>query len=620
MPDQRPSFKQIALASLDKGFRVHPLLAGEKRPLVDDWPAAATVDPRTIESWSARWPDANCGLAATPDGTWTLDVDSPMWFMEACPFAIDTFMVHTGGGGLQIHFKQDDYSRSKLRNRALPNPKKGEEGEKTNLLEVKHSNAYGIAAGSLHPSGRLYRAVNPGAALNVAPKEFVDWICSLLDGRAAPSRPGSPVSLRKAAGSIEETLEKAGLKFARSEKNGKVFLNYHVEHGRCLVAGKLHERNKGNNECSAFVYGRENREVWHFCQSCQEVTGQLKKALGALGLTLEDVCEPKWREMFSPMSEWKIEPPKEIVRELLVKGSIHAWAGLFASAKTMALNELASAILEKRRAFDHFEVLESHPILSLCLDMSPGMQRDDYAAHFRLHKNPNFFGINPEWDGFPALDDKNLIEAAKGKILALDTMLDWARLEDAFKSKEWTEFFERLRNLLKHGCAAIILLTHPTKTGARNTVIDATEFLKDSVTFGGKLDMAFAFRKVEGTSKVFVQRIKGRGYKRPITFTLTTEDDEGNSWIDRGRFPVCDAPGDAGSLSDQLSSAGKGKLQNLSEEQVKKLKELFDKGLSLREIARQMGDKSHNTVRAWLEELGLRKKKRAAADQGDLGI
>ena len=54
---------RAALAYARRGLRVHPCVAGQKLPLLNDWPNRGSLDPRTIESWWRRWPNANVAIA-----------------------------------------------------------------------------------------------------------------------------------------------------------------------------------------------------------------------------------------------------------------------------------------------------------------------------------------------------------------------------------------------------------------------------------------------------------------------------------------------------------------------------------------------------------------------------
>ena len=227
----------------------------------------------------------------------------------------------------------------------------------------------------------------------------------------------------------------------------------------------------------------------------------------------------------------------------MLKGCIHVWAGMFESYKTMAGIELSSAILEGRKAFDEFQVRKQYPILSLNRDMDPALFQD-YARPFGLLKQEEFRWERPGAEMLHALDSRVLEKAVKGRILILDTMLDFASITEAFQSKEWIEFFSKLRRLISVcGCVAIVMLVHPTKTGAKSNLINPSEYLKDSVTFGGKIDLGYGFRKIENTFQILIERIKGRGFKKGLQFTITVNDELGNSYLDKGRFPVCQKPG-----------------------------------------------------------------------------
>ena len=159
--------------------------------------------------------------------------------------------------------------------------------------------------------------------------------------------------------------------------------------------------------------------------------------------------------------------------------------------------------------------------------------------------------------GIPDITDPVLQKAVRGRILVLDTMLDFAKIQKAFESGEWITFMQNLRDLMTvHGCISIVMTAHATKAGAKSNTIDPSEYLKDSVTFGGKIDVGYAFSKLDGTSQVFVERIKSRGFKKALSFTITVNDGDGESNLDRGRFPVCLKPGEAGKKQDHVAKPG----------------------------------------------------------------
>jgi hypothetical protein len=318
------------------------------------------------------------------------------------------------------------------------------------------------------------------------------------------------------------------------------------------------------------------------------------------------VIEPdNWEEVFPKVGECKLPAKEVIVDELLLKGCIHVWAGMFESFKTMAAIELSSAILDNRSAFDHFKVNQQYPVLYLCPDMSPELFQE-YITPFGLMGGKEFRWQSPDSEVFYTLDSPVLERAVEGRLLVLDTMLDYAQIQKAFESGEWIGFFKKLRRLINVcGCVAIIMLVHPTKSGARSNTIDPSEYLKDSVTFGGKIDVGLAFSKLPDTSQVFVQRIKGRGFKQQqFTFTIAYLDDDGNSNLDRGRFPVYLKPGEAGKKQDHAENKG-GRPKDPDRQRKIDFARKVDGSWSdkAKAVNEEFGSKhDRNTIGKWLKE------------------
>jgi hypothetical protein len=279
-------------------------------------------------------------------------------------------------------------------------------------------------------------------------------------------------------------------------------------------------------------------------------------AYAAYGIV--DSTDPaNWEAEFPIMGACELAAPDVIVDELLIDKGIHVWAGMFESYKTIAAIELCAAIGEGRKVFDQFEVKRKHPIIYCCPDMPPALFQD-YTRPFGLMGDTNFRWPKPNSEVFHTIDSPVLQKAVEGRVLVLDTMLDYAQIQKAYESGEWIAFFKKLRRLINVcGCVAIIMLVHPTKSGAKSNTIEPSEYLKDSVTFGGKIDVGLAFSKLPDTSQVFVQRIKGRGFKQQqFSFTIAYLDDDGNSNLDRGRFPVYLKPGEAGKKQDHVNNKG----------------------------------------------------------------
>jgi hypothetical protein len=321
----------------------------------------------------------------------------------------------------------------------------------------------------------------------------------------------------------------------------------------------------------------------------------------------DEVDPETWENEFPALCDVEVPAFREIVKDLIIEGGIHLFAGLFESYKTMAVLEIASAILQKRDAFDFFPVYSSHSFLYLCPDMGIALLKE-YAAPFGLSDREKtgdrFRVMRAKADVLHSVDSAVMKRAVNGRILVLDTMLDYANIRDAFQSAEWIEFFQKLRGLLEsNGCVAIILLAHATKTGGKEErkIIDATEFLKDSVTVGGKNDVAFGLKPVPNMDKVHVERLKGRGFKkRKFCFSIAVRDEQGNSNLDRGHFPICDKPEDKVSYGDHVPRKKTGKDSALTLELYNEIVRLKNAKKSNAEIGEKYGV-SGQTVGNWLK-------------------
>lgn len=191
-----------ALAHAERGWRVFPLRAGDKRPaLRADWERRATAaDKARIRRCWEHGP-YNIGIACGPSGLIVVDLDVPKpgeqppaeWarepgiqdgadvFATLCerhgrPFPFDTYTVRTGRGGMHLYFTAP--LGMALRNTA---------GRLGWLIDTRAQGGYVVAAGSI-VADRAYTVIN-----DADPAPLPGWLATLL---TAPDRPVSvPVAL-----------------------------------------------------------------------------------------------------------------------------------------------------------------------------------------------------------------------------------------------------------------------------------------------------------------------------------------------------------------------------------------------------------------------------------------
>jgi hypothetical protein len=367
--------------------------------------------------------------------------------------------------------------------------------------------------------------------------------------------------------------------------------------------GVIKSVNQKSKENAILVFWNPSEPLNLSQFSCPDIYVFHHEVEGEIGIVREGAIEENPDEVFIALADQPERHLEVIVDDLLLKGCIELASGAFESYKTMAAIAMCAGILGGDTVFDHFKVRQRYPITFLCPDMGADLF-NEYAAPFNLRGFGKDFCVQREGVSvFHGVDSPVLAAHIKGRILILDTMLDYAQIQKAFESNEWVKFFTKLRALINvHGCVAILMLAHPTKSGGKSDSIEPADYLKDSVTFGGKIDVGFAFSKLKESSQIFVKRIKGRGFKqREFTFTLTTHDEAGNSYLDQGRFPVYLKPGEAGRKEDYSCKAGR-KEDSQKKEKLTYLKTL-DGSLVSKVTLLNKKFKSHHTrdtVRGWL--------------------
>ncbi len=282
------------------------------------------------------------------------------------------------------------------------------------------------------------RAVDFGRVAIMGPKRMTRTVSRPAGTLRVTRGDGLDVSQTFGADAVEEVV--------------KVPLNLRSESDLKAIAEKV----KGPHNVLAIMYPPED-----FGEPLVDLS-QLQARCPTLTIYIfhhetEGKCRVEWEgcsDYLDPEVEFPAlcdTPKKEvepIVEDMLLKDCIHVGAGAFESFKTTAAIELCAAILGNRDAFEYFKVLQRHPILFCCPDMGASLF-DDYAAPFGLREFGKDFRVQrDDTEVFHGIDSPVLQAAVRGHILFLDTMLDYARIQKAFESSEWIEFFAKLRLLI----------------------------------------------------------------------------------------------------------------------------------------------------------------------------
>jgi hypothetical protein len=207
---------RAALAYARRGLSVHPCVPEQKLPLLNDWPNRATLDPRTIESWWRRWPNANVAIA-TGGAARLLVVDvDPDAGGEASMAALErehgalptTAEVITPRGGRHLYLIVPT-------GRPMPGNSTGKLG---GGIDTRGQRGYALCPPSAVNSRHYTWSVDSGDRIAEAPA----WLLDLLDqsggnGRATPPEEWQALALQGVdQGQRNQNVAKiAGLLFRR---------------------------------------------------------------------------------------------------------------------------------------------------------------------------------------------------------------------------------------------------------------------------------------------------------------------------------------------------------------------------------------------------------------------
>lgn len=164
--------KKEFLKYAKRGWRVIPVEARGKKPLIKDWPNTATTDESVINRWLTQWPEANVGiLMGEGSGVFALDIDvrnNGDITLEGLETKFgklpNTLTSNTGGGGKHLIFKYPD--NATVRSTKIPTG-----------IDVQSNGKFIVAPASIHESGKSYEWVDFNTPIAKAP----DWLVELIN-------------------------------------------------------------------------------------------------------------------------------------------------------------------------------------------------------------------------------------------------------------------------------------------------------------------------------------------------------------------------------------------------------------------------------------------------------
>jgi hypothetical protein len=170
---------EIAAAAA-RGWRLLPVQAHGKKPLVVGWPKTATNSPERLEAWTAQFPGCNWGMATgSGSGVFVLDVDGEPGisalhaFYERGRRLPDTLSVSTGRG-------THHYFRWPVGKSISNSARKLAEG-----LDIRGRGGYVVIPPSVHSNGTQYAFLHPNMPIADAP----EWLLQKIADSKVPVSP-----------------------------------------------------------------------------------------------------------------------------------------------------------------------------------------------------------------------------------------------------------------------------------------------------------------------------------------------------------------------------------------------------------------------------------------------
>ncbi|HEX7729880.1 MAG TPA: bifunctional DNA primase/polymerase [Terracidiphilus sp.] len=485
-------------AAAARGWRLLPIRAHDKTPLVKGWPQLATSETRQLEAWAAQFPACNWGVATGAEsGVFVLDVDgspgkaSLKAYRQRGLELPETLTVATGKGG-HLYFQWPN--EAIIKNSA---------GQLAKGLDIRVSGGCAVIPPSVHSSGKRYVYVNANAPIAHPPQ----WLLTLLAESAQRPRLISP----QPQGAIPE-----------GRRNDTL----------TSLAGSMRHRGMTKEAIEAELL-EENR------QQCQPPLPVAEVRGIAASVARYAPSQPEGGQVRRPvlvcLSDVESKPVDWLWEPYLPKGMLALLSGDPGGGKTFLSLAIAAALSNGRTPYS-LEAREPVNTLYLSLENSAehvvrprfDSLRGD-CSRFQLLQGSITGGDQP--NGAISLSDTDLLEKAitesQAGLLIVDPIQSYLGADvDAHRSNETRPILDGLGQLAsRHNCC-VLLVRHLSKSSGGRAIHRGLGSI--DITGAARTELMAGTAPNEPNSRALVQVKNNLGpYGDSLGFTI---GEDGFAW------------------------------------------------------------------------------------------
>jgi hypothetical protein len=319
------------------------------------------------------------------------------------------------------------------------------------------------------------------------------------------------------------------------------------------------------------------------------------------------------------------KPPTFIINNNLQAPGITGLGGPSQHSKSWIALQQAKAVLTGLPLYGYREFTVPAPIVRV-LYLAPELMRGQVKHRLELlHMmdlvQENLLLIRVLEDGPPLISDPDILMAARGAMVILDTAIRFMTGEENRAESNREGLWKRCAQLMSAEALVVLPLHHSHKGWEKDTELTLENVFRGTGDFGAMLSDAYGVRQLDkNTNLVHIEHLKPRDQDVRPPFQI-----QGRPFIDKeGTFRMVKEPGACGTLYEEQPKKERGgrKEDAQKDKKIEWLRSHIKQGaregrkLSLRELARDLNSveefkgSNHDgkTIARWLSEDKREKK------------